>query len=85
MALDAQAAEQTVCIHQMSHHSPAQRPRLAVKAVLKQLSRAEGELAKSEGMRPHLLLDRLCEVLALEASEEEVKAQLHTRPRTSGS
>ena len=52
------------------------KPRLAVKAALKQLSRAEGELAKSEGMKPHVLLDSLKGVAALGVSEEEVKAQL---------
>lgn len=56
----------------------ALRPLLATKAALKQLLRAETELAKSEGMRPHVLLDSLRAVAALSAVSEEVLAQLRS-------
>lgn len=51
--------------------SSALRPRLATKAALKCLQRAEGELLKTEGMKPHVLLDSLKAVVAINPASED--------------
>lgn len=55
--------------------SSALRPRLATKAALKCLQRAEGELLKTEGMKPHVLLDSLKAVVAINPDSEDTEVR----------
>lgn len=58
--------------------SDALRPKLATKAALKCLQRAEGELEKTEGMKPHVLLDSLKALIAInpDASDADIRTHL---------
>ncbi|CAK9101987.1 unnamed protein product [Durusdinium trenchii] len=53
------------------------RPRLTSDASVRYLSQAEGELGKTEGMKPHILLDSLKAVVAIsDGSDSKVRTQL---------